>query len=125
MQYSPKLKKAMEEMKEILRKHDIAGVVTLHTPGHSEYLLHVTPSYSCATFNGDELRVRARLKEDFHGNIGEQRKKVTDTVNMLDMLSESTAKLAMNLISLSEIVTKKTNAEHLDGGHTSQTTQNN
>jgi hypothetical protein len=31
MQYSPKLKKAMEEIKAVLNKHDIAASVILHT----------------------------------------------------------------------------------------------
>jgi len=31
MQYSPKLKKAMEEIKAILKRDDIAGIVVLHT----------------------------------------------------------------------------------------------
>lgn len=48
MQYSPKLKKAAEEIKQILQKYDIAANVILHTSGHSEYLLHITPTYSCA-----------------------------------------------------------------------------
>lgn len=48
MQYSPKLKKAMEDIKKILHENDIAGFVVLHTPGFSEYLNRVDPSYSCA-----------------------------------------------------------------------------
>lgn len=61
MQYSPKLKKAMEEIKRILKDHDIAASVVLHTPGHSEYYLRINPSYSCATLNKGELRVKAKL----------------------------------------------------------------
>lgn len=32
MQYSPKLKVAMDEVKDVLKKYDIAGFVVLHTP---------------------------------------------------------------------------------------------
>lgn len=46
MQYSPKLKKAMAEIKAIADKYDIAAIVCLHTPGHGEYLLKVDPLYS-------------------------------------------------------------------------------
>lgn len=46
MQYSPKLKIAMDEIKQVLKKHDIAGFVVLHTPGFTEYLNRVDPSYS-------------------------------------------------------------------------------
>lgn len=48
MQYSPKLKNAMEEIKLIIDKYDIAACVVLHTPGFSEFLNKIDPSYSCA-----------------------------------------------------------------------------
>lgn len=43
MQYDPKLKKVMEQIKGILKDNDITGFVVLHSPGFSEYLNHVQP----------------------------------------------------------------------------------
>lgn len=125
MQYSPKLKKAIEEIKAILKKHDIAAFVALHTPGHGEFLLELSPSYSCAKFNGDTIRVKAKLKEDFAGDRAKQVQVVTDTSNMLRMLAEMTRDYANNLDQISRMVDKVADAEHDNGGMQSSTTQNN
>ena len=50
-----KLKAAMEDIKEVCRKYDIAGAVVLHTtPGNGEFALILNPSYSCAYATTDD-----------------------------------------------------------------------
>ncbi len=44
----PKLLAAMEEIKVVLHKHDIAAVVILSSQTHVEYLHEISPSWSCA-----------------------------------------------------------------------------
>jgi hypothetical protein len=124
MQYSPKLKKAAEEIKQILQKYDIAANVILHTPGHSEYLLHITPTYSCAWFENDMVRFRAR-KEDYNGNVMIRNQKIADTLNMLRLLSDTAIKNALALLNVADQFDKKIGADHTDEGFTSHTTQNN
>lgn len=124
MQYSPKLKKATEEIKQILLKHDIAANVILHTPGYSEYLLHITPTYSCAWLENDMIRFRAR-KADYNGNAMIRDKKIADTLNMLRLLSDTAGKNALALINVADEFDKIIGADHEDRGHTSHTTQNN
>lgn len=83
MQYSPKLKKAASEIKEILKKYDIAALVTLHTNGFAEYINEITPSYSCASFTPDgniRVQTKGRSKED-----------VAATVNMISILQNVSA----------------------------------
>ncbi len=125
MQYSPKLKKAMEELKQILMKYDIAGTITIHTPGHAEYLNHIIPSYSCAKI--DELNGKFELsaKKIHFTNEAERINKLTATSNMLSLLSDVTAKNVLCLINASEMTDRFLNAEHGDDSHTSQSTQNN
>lgn len=124
MQYSPKLKKAMEEMKEILRKHDIAGVVVLHTPGHSEYLNHLNPSYSCASINGEgNLDIKASSKH--FSSDAERFNKIKDTSNMLHLLALPLSTCALNLMDASEKMDKTYPADHFGGGHSSHQSQNN
>ena len=125
MQYSPKLKKAAQEIQHILKKYDIAGVVVIHTPGHSEFVCSVSPSYSCAKITGDRLRVKAKLNEDFGGDRQAWKQKVRDTSNMLSLLSETMASMTMQLIEVSEAVDAATGSSHTDEGFTSHTTQNN
>ena len=125
MQYSPKLKKAAEEIKQVLKKYDIAASVVLHTPSHCEYLLEITPTYSCAWIeNGNHLRFRAR-KQDYNGNVAMRNQKIKDTVNMLRILSDQQARHAMNLMEAADKFDKIVGAEHGDEDHTSHTTQNN
>lgn len=85
-----KLKVVAEEIKEILRKHDVAGAVSLHTPGHGEHFVHLTPSYSCVyVINDNEARIYSK-KEDYKSRE-EQIKKQGDSANMLYILSHVTA----------------------------------
>jgi hypothetical protein len=124
MQFSPKLKKAMKEIQEILLRHDIAGCVVLHTPGNSEYLNHISPTYSCAKQEGDMIRFRAK-KADFHNSAELRDQCIADTANMFSCLSDVLAHNTMGLIDVSKQFDKMIDAEHLDGDHTSHTTQNN
>lgn len=124
MQYSPKLKKAMNEIEAILIKYDIAGIVSLHTPGHGEYLSHLSPSYSCAKFEGDNLRIRAK-KEDYSGSAEVRNRFLKDTSNILHVLSNNTGMIAINLVEISKTVDNILGADHFGGGHSSHIDQNN
>lgn len=124
MQYNPKLKKAAEEIKQLLQKYDIAGNVVLHTPGHSEYLLHITPTYSCAWLENDSVRFRAK-KEDYNGNVIVRNQKISDTANMLRLLSDTAGNNALALLQVSDQFDDLIGADHGDSSHTSHSTQNN
>ena len=117
MQYSPKLKKAMAEIKTILSNHDIAGVVVLHEPGFSEYMMKIDPSYSVAKLNNEGIRVRTKGSGL---SAAQKRKKLSDTSNMLNLLGGTTGTMAINLMEVSSVVDRITEADHTGGGHTSQ-----
>jgi hypothetical protein len=125
MNYSPKLKTAMERIKAILKEYDIAAQVILHTPGFSEYLTKVEASYSCAKFEGDFLRVKAKLQEDFDGDKVAQIQKLTDTVNMITHFKDVNANMFLGMDKLLGELQKTIDIETTGGGHTSHTTQNN
>lgn len=124
MQYSPKLKIAMEQIKVILKQHDIAALIVLHTPGHSEYLLSIDPSYSCARFEGDYLRIKAKLAE-FGGDKKAWELCTSNTSNMLNLIGEVGARTSMQILEISKTLDEKISAEHTGGGHTSHNQQNN
>jgi hypothetical protein len=106
-----KLKVAAEEIKEILRKYDIAGAVSLHSPGHGEHFLHLNPSYSCASIVSDkEIRFYSKLKD--YKSKEEQMQKQEDTVNMCHILSHITGINFMILEGCSRKLDDKTGAEH-------------
>jgi len=124
MQYSPKLKIAMQEIKKILLKHDIAGVIILHTPGHTEYLNKIDPSYSAIKVNGDEISVRLKL-QDFDGDKKKQKEAAENTSNLLHSVSSTAFQIAAPLAKLSSKVDEILGVEHRKGNHTSSTTQQN
>jgi hypothetical protein len=125
MDYSPKLKKAAEEIKQVLMKYDIAGVVALHTPGFGEYITHITPTYSCAKI--DELKgaFELRGKKIHFSSPAEHYNKLNSTCNMLRILSTITGNQALALLKASEVTDEALNAEHGETGHTSSTQQQN
>lgn len=66
----PKLKEAMAEIKGVLQKHNIAGYISIVSETHSEFLLHVTPTWSAFKWEDDILRFRVKEKE-----VGKQKAK--------------------------------------------------
>lgn len=112
-----KLKVAAEEIKEILRKHDIAATVALHTPGHGEYFFHFHTSYSVAYIIEDgEVRFHSKAK-DFK-SPQEQDEKNAATSNMMRILADITALNFKNVHSFSEHLDKLLGAEHTLINHT-------
>lgn len=126
MQYSPKLKRVMSQIKKILSDNDIAGVVVLHTPGFSEYLTEIKPSYSCAEWmpNGEGVIIKGKLAH-YNGDVAKRDKKLTDTIGMLHHLSVNTMQMGLNLGEVSDQADKTWDAEHTGGGHSSHNQQNN
>ena len=123
MHYSPKLKKAMQEIKDILHRHDIAGVVVLHTPGNSEYLIELSPSYSAAKIQSDGVyRIKMTKKE---ATEEQAYIKLKDTCNMFNMLGTTTLNTGNSLMKTSVELDKLAGADHGEEGHSTQTTQDN
>jgi hypothetical protein len=126
MQYHPKLKKAMEQIKAIIEENDIAGTVVLHTPGWGEFYAKLDPSYSCAKIEGEHLRVRAKLQEDFSGDKAAWEKKVSDTYNMFEHLIELGGRQLLPLMNVQEVLQQSVEVIDRNGGDiSSHTTQNN
>lgn len=121
MQYSPKLKTAMEKIKQILADADIAALIVLHTPGHSEYLYRIDTSYSCAKIEGDRLRIKTNPAD----NKNRKQMSVADTYNMFTHFSDMGGNLALNSAKALEMLDKVVDADNTDGEHTSHNQQNN
>ncbi len=125
MQYSPKLKKAMQEIVKLLTRYDIGGVIAIHTPGFCEYGLHLNTSYSVAKIKGDEVRIRAKIQEDYNGDVEKWKKDVANTLNMLELLGIVSGKLSLQLMEISDDIGQKVGARHDPDGHTSNVQQSN
>lgn len=122
MQYSPKLKKVMEQIKGMLKENDIAGFVVLHTPGHSEYLNHLQTSYSCATVTTEGVVLK--LKEAEVGRK-EAVRLAECTFNMVTHITNAICQNAEMYMTCHEMLKQKWDGRSTDGGHTTHNQQNN
>jgi hypothetical protein len=125
MQYSPKLKNAMAQIKAILEAHDIAGSIVLHEPGFGEHLLRIDPSWSCAKFNPvhKELKFQAQVS-DFK-NAAEAKKKIESTLNMFKIMADLNGQMTLCVMDMSDRLEERYKPTHFIGGHTTQQEQNN
>lgn len=119
MQYSPKLKKAMEEIKEIVKKYDIAAFVVLNDgDGFSEYLNAISPSYSCAKVAENGIQFRLKGSE-----VGKERAQqiAHGTFNMVTHFADMIGKHAMMYIDAQKLLKDKWGGEEFGGDETSHT----
>lgn len=126
MQYSPKLKRIAAQIKKILKDNDVAGLVVLHTPGNSEYVTEITPSYAALKWRPKMDGIDVLGKAAHYGNDKAKRDKaVADTANMLDLLSITSGNQVIMIMELAELVKKTWGDDHGPTDHTSDTQQNN
>lgn len=122
MQYSPKLKIVMEEIKKILSDNDITGFVVLHTPGFSEYLNHLESSYSAAKITDSGIVIKISSKD-----LGAEKTRLMayGTYNMISHFADVMAKYTVAYIDLHEVLKKELGGTDGPGTHTSHKQQNN
>ena len=64
-----RLKISRTEIEAVLKKHDLAGAVVLHTPGMSEFFYDISPSYSCVRIDEAAKTVHVKSKlADYGGD---------------------------------------------------------
>lgn len=108
-----RLKVARLEIEAVLRKHDLAGVVVLHTPGMSEFFYDVRPSYSCAWIDQDARMVRVKsLVKDYAGDQKAQLHDQAATANMVAAIEDNLANAAHMFGAVKAIVDRAVNATH-------------
>lgn len=111
----PRLKLARLKIESILREHDLAGVVVLHTPGMSEFFYDVRPSYSCCWIDEAASAVRVKsLGADYGGNRDAQMHDQAATANMVAAIADNLHSAAGMFGHVQEIVDRATRAEHTD-----------
>lgn len=104
----PKLKLAMEEIKAVLNKHDIAGMCFLASPSHTEFLIKLDATWTCFIHEGGLLRLRA-LAKDFP-NPAEHKKVIEKSLGValgfMRTMEHTNQTLAAMVIQASESVGK-------------------
>lgn len=118
MQYSPKLKKAMQEIEAIIKKNDIAGIVLLHEFNYSEFATIVQPSWSCIAkeLQAGNLQLTIRGKKEHFKSGAERDEKLTKTCNMVHHFAMTCGNIALSLMQLDQECEKKYGTYHTGGG---------
>lgn len=99
----PKLKTAMEEIKAILDKHDIAAVVQLQSQQGGEFLYWLSPSWSCVTLTDEgQCRVKAAAKT----GGPEEKQRLVDAIGMLMCFHDAAKKTQENMNQVVEMIVK-------------------
>ncbi len=95
----------------------------LHTPGYSEFLNHVTTSYSCAVVEPTGVRLKLNSKEV---GVEKAEQLANDTFNLVHHFSTNLGNAALAYMQSEEILSKKLGGTYgTDGGHSSHSQQNN
>lgn len=99
-----------------MKKYDIAGFVGLHTPGFGEYVTYINTSYSCATTEGETLRLITK---------GRDLEDVTSTVNMVASFMDLSAFIFNQYESVMKVIKEHIDIDDEPGIFTSHTDLNN
>lgn len=113
-----RLKLARTEIEAVLKKHDLAGVVVLHTPGMSEFFYDIQPSYSCVSIDEAAERVHIKSKlEQYGGDAQTQRHDQAATANMTESIADNLMQAAPMFRYVAGMVNKAVGAEHTPATH--------
>ena len=109
LDFSPKLKNAMEEIKQVLKKHDIGGLIILHTPGYGEHYIKLSPSYSALELTRKGVIMRAK---------GKSQETIENSLNLLKIIIDLGLFQIYPLMGMSKKMDEYYSAEYDKGKHT-------
>lgn len=107
-----RLKIARLEIEAVLAKHDLAGVVVLHTPGLAEFFYNIQPSYSVCWVDETVPMVRIKSVRDHAGSAAEQLHDQAATANMTVSLAGELGHTALMFLDIDRVVSRMLRAEH-------------
>lgn len=111
--FDPKLKLAAEEIKAVLRKYDIAGMINLQSPPHGEFVRELTPSWSCLTVHTEpDGRTGVRFKANIKSGPRTESLRAELTAGMICSFRNCAKRDAYHMGNLEAMI-----KEHLDFDH--------
>ena len=108
----PILKEAADEIKAVLSKHDIAGIVFLGSQTHSEFVYALCPTWSCAKVEGGAIRIRA-LRSEYPSQEA-QRKCVEATTGIFCGFQNLCARGLLNMQAIIPALGKHFDISHIE-----------
>lgn len=106
LNYDPKLRTAMAEIKNILARFDIGAAVVLQSETHTEFEMHLEPSWSLIRFvrDGDALHIKLHFSK---------KEQLTQTVGMIYSFRDVCALIFRHCDQIAKQI-----EEHADVTHT-------
>jgi hypothetical protein len=89
MSFDPKLTEAMAEISVILKKHDIAGAITLVSRTHNEHQI-IFPTWSAA--QGDTKGIYFESEQPTYPGDPENNQEFEESLNMILQIRDKSAK---------------------------------
>lgn len=111
MNHDPKLKEAMTKIEDLMKEYDIGGYVSLVSPTHSEFMLHIDPMWSCAFFE-EPGKVRFKATEKDYGSKEARDRAMELTVHMILQIRDLGAQAFMFGEELEKLLKTKMEIEH-------------
>jgi hypothetical protein len=112
---APELKPALDEVLEVLKKHDVTAVIVLQRPGQATYHLHLEASHTGfknVVEDGKE-GVRIRIKKSELGKE-EAERLARGTANCARMLTDAAVYAGVQIMELADYIDDKVGATHVD-----------
>ena len=108
-----RLKVARLEIEAVLARHDLAGVIVLHTPGMSEFFYNIRPSYSVCWVDeaAGALRIKSSVDRDYAGNVEAQLHDQRATANMTACLDDALGHAATMFREVNRVTARALRAE--------------
>lgn len=111
-----RLKVARLKVEAVLREHDLAGVVVLHTPGMTEFFYDIRPTYSCAWIDESVPIVRVKsLGADYGNDLQAQQHDQAATANMMRSIADDLIGATAMFVECAAVVDRILLAKHLPG----------
>lgn len=111
----PKLKTAMEQIKAVLKKHDIGGIVVLGSQTHTQFSREYTPTWTCISLEEHDgktvLRVKA-LRKDF-SSLEAHKKCLEDSMGLLAGFADAIENEREQLVAVLLQIAKTVQFEHV------------
>lgn len=111
--YDPNLREAMDEIRAVMKRRNIAGHVLLASPTHAEFgLLYDIPTWSAVRFENDSEHIGIRIKAS--SSNPDDKGKLEATMHMLCTFQDMMVNAYGALDSLIGMVRKKVAVLHLN-----------
>lgn len=111
--YDPNLREAMDEIRAIMKRRNIAGHVLLASPTHTEFgLLYDIPTWSAVSFEDTEDKVGIRIKAK--SSNPDDKGKLEATMHMLCSFQDMMANGFAAMDTLIAMVRKHVAVLHLN-----------